>query len=110
MKYLPSALISDLKTEYMNDPTSQPTAFWKFEEWASHQDMSVYETNGIYSFVLGNALVYRNPLVSGYRGYTGHVDLKATEFGIFTKESEGNAWQNDYFAKLVLLHIGFLLV
>lgn len=66
MNYLAHALISDLKTEYMNDPTSQPTAFWKFEEWASHQDMSVYETNGTYSFVLGNALLYRYPLDSGY--------------------------------------------
>ncbi len=94
-------LINELETNYLSDPTSQPTAFWKYAAWTESPDMNISERNGIYSFVLGDSLVYRYPLDCGT---LPEIDNQLSTLVFASQQTMDMSWTESKFFKLYHNH------
>ncbi len=54
-------LIEQLQEKYLQDPGSQPTAFWKCVDWASHPDARLVINEYYSGLALGDRLLLREP-------------------------------------------------
>ncbi len=99
---LSTDLLNDLEKMYIEDPTTQPTAFWKLNEWFQHEEMRRIEYNDTISLVLGNSLVCRVPVD---HGYISEIDHSLSTL-VFLESQELNvSWQETKYFKLYHDHL-----
>lgn len=96
-------LLKQLEAQYIEDPTTQPTAFWKFKDWATNNQLSLREKSGVYSFVLGETLLCRYPYDWGY---DAEVDDGLTDLVFLNPQPELKTWHETKYFKLFVTHEG----
>lgn len=94
-------IIEEMKTIYINDPTTQPTAFWKFNNWANLPNLNWTQNEGISSFVLGGTMICRYPY---HHGYDQACDESLSELIFSHKQSLPVHWHETQYFKLYHTH------